>query len=137
MRKELLPPPRRRRGVEGGARVELSRELVKVRGESLDEIWWRGKQWAVTAYGIECLDGCYFIEKTRFLEGLTEKPHPYPWPLHMAEKNWVDVDEFTTAWMIGILLHGYGRRVVARPIRESFGMLPPWGNGYDTAVVDE
>jgi hypothetical protein len=40
-------------------RIELSSEPVKVRGEDLSEIWWRGQQWAVTAYGIECLDGAY------------------------------------------------------------------------------
>ena len=32
-------PPRPRRG---GAVIELSREPVAVRGEVLDEIWWRG-----------------------------------------------------------------------------------------------
>jgi hypothetical protein len=27
---------------------------IKVSGEDLHEIWWQGRQWAVTAYGIEC-----------------------------------------------------------------------------------
>jgi hypothetical protein len=113
--------PRRQRRVE---RIEISQEPVKVRGEELHEIWWRGKQWAVTAYGIECLDGCYHIKKDRLLEQLIGE-HPYPWPLHMAEKDWVDPDEFCTAWIIAILLHGYGRQKYAAPIRQSFARLPP------------
>jgi len=72
-------PPRRRRGV---ACVEMSSEPVRVRGEELSEIWWRGRQWAVTAYGIECLDGTYVIERNRLLE-----TPEYPWPCHMAEKS--------------------------------------------------
>jgi hypothetical protein len=30
---------------------------VRVRGDALTQIWWQGKQWAVTQYGIECRDG--------------------------------------------------------------------------------
>jgi hypothetical protein len=37
--------------------VEMDTTSVACRGEALREIWWRGRQWAVTSYGIECLDG--------------------------------------------------------------------------------
>lgn len=35
---------------------------VENQAENLDEIWWQGRQWAVTAYGIEARDGTYHIE---------------------------------------------------------------------------
>jgi hypothetical protein len=79
-------PPRRRRGVEGKPTIELSSEPVATRGERLHDIWWRGHQWAVTAYGIECLDGTYHFEHKRLLEQLPE----HSWPEHMAGKDWVD-----------------------------------------------
>jgi hypothetical protein len=89
---DIVPRPRPRRGV---ARIELSREPVRVRGEELDEVWWRGHQWAVTAHGIECLDGTYHLEARRLLE---EHGEVYDWPEHMVGKVWVDIDEFATAW---------------------------------------
>jgi hypothetical protein len=45
--------------------IEHSSEPVKLCGEELHEIWWRGRPWAVTAYGVEALDGCYCIERGR------------------------------------------------------------------------
>ena len=93
--------------------IELSSAPVKVRGEALDEIWWRGKQWAVTSYGIECLDGTYFFTADRLLEDL---PSGRSWAEHMAEKIWVDVDEFVTAWLVALVLHGHEQR---KMIRES------------------
>lgn len=100
--------------------IALSEEIVEMRGEPLHAIWWRGKQWAVTAYGIERLDGTYPIEADRILE----KP-AYPWPVHMAEKIWVDADEFTTAWIVAIVLHGHGDKADAKRIRKGFAQLSP------------
>lgn len=110
-------PPRPRRGVN---RIETDDQPVRVRGDALDEIWWRGKQWAVTAYGIERLDGTYVVEASR----LAENPD-YPWPMHMAAKEWVDIDEFTTAWMIALLLHGKADQVDPEGVRSIFGKLRP------------
>jgi hypothetical protein len=37
---------------------------VRCRGEELSSpIYWQGRQWAVTAFGIECRDGTYVIHK--------------------------------------------------------------------------
>jgi hypothetical protein len=115
---DMVPRPRPRRGV---ARIELSREPVHVRGEELGEVWWRGHQWAVTAHGIECLDGTYPIAAHRLLD---ERDGAYNWP-EQAGKIWVDVDEFATAWMIAILLHGYGGKVDAERMRRGFTRLRP------------
>jgi hypothetical protein len=75
---------------------------VACRGEALREIWWRGRQWAVTSYGIECLDGTYSFEAKRLAEGLhSSGPVEASWCVSMAEKGWVDVDDFATAWLVG------------------------------------
>jgi hypothetical protein len=49
-------------------------------------VWWHGRQWAVTEYGIERLDGTYVIDAKR----LTENIETYGWPGHMRGKDWVD-----------------------------------------------
>lgn len=103
-------------------RIETNSDPVQMRGEALDEVWWRGKQWAVTAFGIECLDGTYHVAADR----LTHDPE-HPWPLHMASKKWVDIDEFVTAWMVALLLHQRAGRVDPVAVRELFGRLPPVG----------
>jgi hypothetical protein len=70
-------------------------------GEDLDEIWWQGRQWAVTSYGIECRDGSYHIEADR----LFENAQYGGWPAHMAHKVWVDIEDFCTAWLVAIAMH--------------------------------
>lgn len=81
--------------------IAIASDPVPLRGEALGEIWWRGRQWAVTSDGIERLDGTYVIERSRLVEYPEES-----WPEHMAGKIWVDVPEFTTAWLVALLLHG-------------------------------
>ena len=54
---------------------------------------WRGRQWEATVYGVECRNGCYAIERSR----LWEEDDCYSWILHMAEKNWVDIEDFAEA----------------------------------------
>ncbi len=50
-------------------------------------------QWAVTTYGVECVDGTYFISKSR----LWEDEGTHGWKRHMAEKEWVHTWEFNDA----------------------------------------
>ena len=92
-------PPERR----DEPRISLDDRPVKVRGDDLGTEWWRGAQWSVTEHGIERRDGTYFIAKDRLLEDLPG----FSWPEHMAGKIWVDIDEFTTAWLVALVLHGY------------------------------
>jgi hypothetical protein len=70
---------------------------VKLRGERLHPVWWQGRQWAVTKYGIEARDGRYAIEASRLNES--------DWVAHMAEKEWVDEADFNTAWLVALTLH--------------------------------
>ena len=67
-------------------------------------------QWAVTDYGVESVHGAtsptidgitppYHFDATRLVE-MTERPNGtfYDWPVHMAEKTWVDIDAFNEAF---------------------------------------
>ena len=87
--------------------IAIDRTAIEVKGDKIGAIFWRGKQWAVTQDGIECLDGTYFIGKSRLLEGLGE----HSWLDQLAEKTWVDSDEFCTCWMVAVLFHGFGGKV--------------------------
>jgi hypothetical protein len=78
---------------------------VYCRGEELGEIWWQGRQWAVTKYGIECRDGCYFIDKDRLAEKLPLSDVP-EWPWHVSQKIWADIADFCTCFLVAISLHG-------------------------------
>jgi hypothetical protein len=97
--------------------IAIADNEVTMRGDRLGNIWWRGAQWAVTEDGIERLDGGYVIEKTRLQE--------LPWPLHMAGKVWVDIEEFATAWLVGLMLHGYGEKADPKDLLDLFAKLPP------------
>jgi hypothetical protein len=111
---------RRRRYV-----VAMDTTPVARRGEALHEIWWRGRQWAVTSYGIECLDGTHSFEAKRLAEGLHGSgPVEASWCVHMAESGWVDVDDFATAWLVALSLHGV--RVPARKVRRMITYLPAY-----------
>jgi hypothetical protein len=78
---------------------------TKVCGERLHEIWWQGRQWAVTEFGIECRDGSYPIEAKRLCEEHRQE-HPYSWIAHVGAKTWVDVDDFATAFFVACAMHG-------------------------------
>ena len=67
---------------------------VRVTGEALQEpIYWKGRQWAVTSYGIEARDGKYPIKGER----VWEDNEGHGWVEHMAEKEWVDLSDFVEA----------------------------------------
>jgi len=50
----------------------------------------RFNDWVITTYGIECLDKYYPIEKYRLYE--------VQWLPHMAEKNWINLNDFACAF---------------------------------------
>jgi len=65
-------------------------------------VYYRNAQWAVTGYGMECLDQTYYFEASRLGEGRDDLPD---WPLHLAEKEWVNPDLFLEAFMIALSVH--------------------------------
>lgn len=107
---EMQPVPKR-----GDAPIRYVDHHVANRGEAPERIWWSGRQWCVTAYGIEALDGTYPIERTRLLERLPR----HSWMEHMAGKTWVDMDDFATAWLVAIALHGSRGEALLIAIRRS------------------
>jgi hypothetical protein len=75
--RELDPPP-----------APEATNAVDLCGEELSRpIYWQGRQWAVTGYGVERRDGRYAIDATR----LWEQDESYGWVRHMAGKKWVDL----------------------------------------------
>ncbi len=83
--------------------VAIDRNSIKNRGEVLHETIWQGRQWAVTEYGIEARDGTYHFEAERLSETRLYQGNELPeWPLHLAEKTWVDIHDFCTAFMVAL-----------------------------------
>jgi hypothetical protein len=68
--------------------IECAGNEVRCVGEPLSEpIYWIGRQWAVTVYGVECRKGTYAIAAHRLWEG---SDRGWPWEAHLAAKDWVD-----------------------------------------------
>jgi hypothetical protein len=111
-------PPRERRGDEP---IAIDRAEVHVRGDALHPILWRGKQWAVTEFGIEALSGTYSIKAKRLAEGVEN----YGWPMHMTQKSWVDVDDFCTAWLVAIALFNVRVPGGMKGVREALSRAAP------------
>lgn len=78
--------------------IEHGKEHVKNCGEALAGEIWRGRQWSVTDYGIEARDGLYVLSWAQLDEDFAGTGHSLP--EHVAEKNWVDLDDFLTAWLV-------------------------------------
>jgi hypothetical protein len=78
---------------------------VANRCEPLSEVWWQGRQWAVTSYGLECRDGTYFIDAPRIGKDL-HSANPYSWIAHLGDnKTWIDLEDFATAFFIACSMH--------------------------------
>jgi hypothetical protein len=80
-----------------GSPAYESTDEVEVTGEALARpVYWTGRQWAVTSHGIEARDGKYHIAGDRAWERMGD----HGWVEHMAEKVWVDIEDFTEALRI-------------------------------------
>jgi hypothetical protein len=82
--------------------IAYDKSEVRNRGEGLSEIWWQGRQWAVTSYGLESRNGRYVIERDRLLQDADT----YGWVAHVGKKSWVDTDDFATAYLVAVAMHG-------------------------------
>lgn len=89
--------------ITDGTHAAIDTTPVKIRGEPLHETLWQGRQWAVTEYGIEARDGTYPIKAERLSETREYMGQQLlDWPLHMAEKDWVDIHDFCTAFLVAL-----------------------------------
>ena len=77
-------------------------------GEPASKVLYQNHQWAVTDYGVESVKPAptYHFSADRLLEeagaGMGKL---YDWPVHMAEKTWVDINAFNDAFTKAIELH--------------------------------
>lgn len=78
----------------------------------LDCIIKRFGQWAVTTYGIEAVDGSYWIEAERLWE--------VDWLRHMGEKTWVNYHDFTAALLAAREIHASLRAQTQTPKRTRY-----------------
>jgi len=65
-------------------------------------------QWEVTDYGVESKRPAptYNFEAARLLETADHGHGPmYDWPVHMAEKTWVDIEAFIEAFEQALAIH--------------------------------
>lgn len=97
---------------------------------------YRGVQWKVTPLGVESNDETYFFEGDR-LDERRPGTDLYDWLPHMAEKPWVDLDDFARAFENALDVHLPAARdadrlarsiAEARRIRTELG-LPMHGTG--------
>jgi hypothetical protein len=70
----------------------------------------KNKQWAVTKRGLESVGNAspyrYRIDAREFLKRRGEgKFGDYDWPIHMAEKTWVDLGAFIEAFCLALQHH--------------------------------
>jgi hypothetical protein len=88
--------------------IVTSDNAVRCTGEPLNAVWWQGKQWVVTSYVIEARNGNYCIEASRLGETRPGTESLPDWPMHMADKSWIDIHDFCTAFLVALALHGHG-----------------------------
>jgi hypothetical protein len=96
----------------------------KVKLSGGEKLLWQGRQWVVTSRGMRpaASQMHYWIGKERLAEA-----RPFSagvladWPLHMAEKDWVDIEDFLQVWVKACKLHhtDLGRINVALSIKEA------------------
>ena len=78
------------RQVEAPPNYEMT-DVVEVRGEHLHEpIFWTGRQWAVTEFGLESRTGIYSIPKRR----LWYEEDEWGWVRQISNRPWVDMADF-------------------------------------------
>lgn len=73
-------------------------------------IFWAGRQWCVTDFGLETVkEDRYSVEAER-LGDLTESNYPDAEPSaerfrHIAEKTWVDIEDLAAAFAMALEIH--------------------------------
>lgn len=94
----------------------MGEHLDEVVGGKIDDdgvshpVYHYGSQWAVTAYGIECIDRhddgrrhVYYIAKGEL--GRRNDNDTPAWPYHMSSKTWVDVEDFCSVFVRSLEIH--------------------------------
>ena len=73
-----------------------------------EKIYWKGRQWRVTDYGLECVERTYDLDHERLPHrGIGERADKPDLLVHVAEKPWVDVEDLIVAYAVALAVHGY------------------------------
>ncbi|MDQ0326967.1 hypothetical protein J2R99_002836 [Rhodopseudomonas julia] len=81
-----------------------------------DGVLWQGRQWAVTDFGLERLGGGQSVPTDRLFEDISV----YSWIRRMGDRPDVDLDDFTTAFMVALVLHGFVTNLPGAKVLEDF-----------------
>jgi hypothetical protein len=99
-------------------------------------VLWRGRQWCVTDYGLETRGRPYLYSlSVAQLGGIrqTKRGEVLDVAVHLMEKTWLDVDDFLTALLVALSLHGVttSAELVRRSLKDAvldrrylFGLRP-------------
>jgi len=94
------------RELEAASLIRLQTAKGRSARASLSPDWPgpRNRQWAVTPVGLTCLEHEYVIPGAQLAETKGESRLAM-WPLHMAEKSWVDIEAFLVAFSEALVTH--------------------------------
>jgi hypothetical protein len=112
----------------GRVRITHSTNHVEVTGRALDAIWWQGRMFAVTSFGLESRDGRLSIPASRLADGISDDSCPRL--LRVCLEPWVDSEDLITAWLVAIALHC--PEVGRKRLHATLKRLPPPSLGDGT-----
>ncbi|MBJ2153986.1 hypothetical protein [Paracoccus sp. IB05] len=95
-----IPPRRFGSDVKSWPMIDSAPECPALT-DDLSRIMYKGRQWAVTKYGIERCDGKHYA----IPKGQLRMHRGKSWIEHMAGKYWVDMPDFTAALGVAFLFH--------------------------------
>lgn len=90
------------------ARVRLQPlDNVESVSANFDQIIWQNKDWRVTKQGLSSVDPSYHIGVDQLADtrALADGTVVSMWPMHMAEKSWVNLKTFVEAFEIALTVH--------------------------------
>lgn len=64
------------------------------------DVYWQGKQWVASRFGVEKRDGSYYIEADLLYKD--NRAYELGWMNHMRQKQWCDLDDFATALLMSL-----------------------------------
>lgn len=72
-----------------------------------DETIWQNKDWRVTKRGLSSVDPSYYIGVDQLADTrmLPDGTAVSMWPMHMAEKSWVNLETFIEAFKVALNVH--------------------------------
>lgn len=82
-----------------------------------NEVWWRGRQWIVDQDGMSCPEHNYNIFPDKIAEKWWDHPELPFCPIHVGKKGWCDLEDFLTAFLIALTLHGHGDKFTSENLQ--------------------